>query len=629
MTHEGQHWHATEDCFCCHTCLSSLLGRPFLPRRGSIYCSIACSKGEPPTSSESTVTSPKSFRSPKSHEDSNSDLSETISPSMKRKTVKPLLLESPESSNLPMLRRRASENSPPVSATETLTLKSPNLTQKNSNISGMTPSKISSENSFEAHSSAHIACELSLNVQYENQNSFSNQKSTAILIDAQKKSNSSERMNNLPSSTKIPLQSNSSQFYDLSMQNSKDSPRNSASATTDTPLNTLSLTTSIENTLNKTSHRTNLSSLSEESQQNSVILQSPNIEKNSLIHKREDETKSFSCQTSSQSSRPIQSLENGNSIFEGKSMDDVIPEQVVQRGVELVGAGIDRLVLERSLGCLLAEKGITILKDLAENTSPETLEILLKNKDILSKVSRRQPLDLSALSDLNIEVLLAAYEESNKGNSSSVHTSMPDLSQHGESSGSSSPSHITSHRKPPRKSSLSSRHKDRHNRSVRFDPAQVGNIDVNKSDSIPKDFSDSSSSSGVAPTALEVPKTKSNRHSHCYGRRRNRERGALPRTRSHSSSGIPSNGQKKQQKIPFTTSLEEWDNKSVCSTCSSSSSSDEFDYELPPRRAYGGVRISYVPNDAFAYARRQTGSAQNSPSSRKKLSEKEKNCIIS
>ncbi|KAF7282070.1 hypothetical protein GWI33_003311 [Rhynchophorus ferrugineus] len=54
MSHEGQHWHATESCFCCHTCRASLLGRPFLPRRGAIYCSIACSKGEPPTPSDSS-----------------------------------------------------------------------------------------------------------------------------------------------------------------------------------------------------------------------------------------------------------------------------------------------------------------------------------------------------------------------------------------------------------------------------------------------------------------------------------------------------------------------------------------------------------------------------------------------
>ena len=46
MSHEGQHWHATDTCFSCQHCHTSLLGRPFLPKRGLIYCSIACSKGE-------------------------------------------------------------------------------------------------------------------------------------------------------------------------------------------------------------------------------------------------------------------------------------------------------------------------------------------------------------------------------------------------------------------------------------------------------------------------------------------------------------------------------------------------------------------------------------------------------
>lgn len=55
MSHDGQHWHATDQCFSCSTCRCSLLGRPFLPRRGSIYCSIACSKGEPPTPTDSSV----------------------------------------------------------------------------------------------------------------------------------------------------------------------------------------------------------------------------------------------------------------------------------------------------------------------------------------------------------------------------------------------------------------------------------------------------------------------------------------------------------------------------------------------------------------------------------------------
>ena len=54
MTHEGQHWHATDDCFSCHSCRKSLLGHPFLPRRGLIYCSIACSKGESASSKTSS-----------------------------------------------------------------------------------------------------------------------------------------------------------------------------------------------------------------------------------------------------------------------------------------------------------------------------------------------------------------------------------------------------------------------------------------------------------------------------------------------------------------------------------------------------------------------------------------------
>ncbi|KAL4704886.1 hypothetical protein ACJJTC_019464 [Scirpophaga incertulas] len=65
MSHEGQHWHATERCFACHTCHASLLGRPFLPRKGAIFCSIACSKGEPPTPSDSSGPGPRPTRLPK------------------------------------------------------------------------------------------------------------------------------------------------------------------------------------------------------------------------------------------------------------------------------------------------------------------------------------------------------------------------------------------------------------------------------------------------------------------------------------------------------------------------------------------------------------------------------------
>ncbi|MEE6502584.1 hypothetical protein FKM82_004559 [Ascaphus truei] len=54
MTYDGQHWHATEDCFCCAHCKKSLLGRPFLPKQGQIFCSRACSAGEDPNGSDSS-----------------------------------------------------------------------------------------------------------------------------------------------------------------------------------------------------------------------------------------------------------------------------------------------------------------------------------------------------------------------------------------------------------------------------------------------------------------------------------------------------------------------------------------------------------------------------------------------
>lgn len=63
------------------------------------------------------------------------------------------------------------------------------------------------------------------------------------------------------------------------------------------------------------------------------------------------------------------------------------------------------------------------------------------------------------------------------------------------------------------------------------------------------------------------------------------------------------------------------DASSLCSTCSSSSSeSDDFAYKLPQRKIYGGVRISYVPNDALACARKEQQKKQMpTPNANKKF----------
>ncbi|KAG9353285.1 hypothetical protein JZ751_017861 [Albula glossodonta] len=63
MTYDGQHWHATESCFCCARCKKSLLGRPFLPKQGQIFCSRSCSAGEDPNGSDSSDSAFQSARS--------------------------------------------------------------------------------------------------------------------------------------------------------------------------------------------------------------------------------------------------------------------------------------------------------------------------------------------------------------------------------------------------------------------------------------------------------------------------------------------------------------------------------------------------------------------------------------
>ena len=153
MTHEGQHWHATEECFCCHTCHSSLLGRPFLPRRGAIFCSIACSKGEPPTpstdsnantpnspltpfiklvqkggsidqhpspsneGSDSTLTSPLGPRARKpvnNNNDSLSDASDAASPHSRRRCIKSPLPETHLATKSPKSHRQAITTTPMI-----------------------------------------------------------------------------------------------------------------------------------------------------------------------------------------------------------------------------------------------------------------------------------------------------------------------------------------------------------------------------------------------------------------------------------------------------------------------------------------------------------------------------------
>nr|XP_027225313.1 protein prickle-like [Penaeus vannamei] len=699
MTHEGQHWHATEDCFCCHTCHASLLGRPFLPRRGAIFCSIACSKGEPPTpsdsnantpvapqaptqmlrpstglerrsslsydASDSTLTSPRAPR-PTRHlnHESTSDLSDGASPLPGRRGIKSPLPDVQVVSKSPKMRRRPLPTSPLTDnsgdKSEATSPRSPLLSRKPSSVTGPQP-RITRDNSFQIrdmqrtrHAPA-LSREPSMSGMHgvAQPNSFPQPPSVSsprspgsvLSVDNQGQQRPNENVASpvSPRSPRSPrLQSAHSPRHENHRHNleSPHGPSEAGSSRVSSEVGGSRAPSEIGSP--RPGNRSVAAVTGEEvrgqAQANPLmrspkmgrkalqLQQSPKVGRRALEYRGADgSTVSSSCQTSPHSPPPPLP---GQPLTSTPTCEENVPADKVQRGVELVGAGLDRLVLERSLGRILAEQGINLLREVAATSSPGTLESLLQNSELLSNAARRQPLDLSAMSDLNLEALLAS-EEATRGRASPAHVSMPDLSQHGESSASTSPS-ATPTPGAPRKSSLSSRHKDRHNRSVRFDPAQVGGESPSRQHST-RDPSSSTSSSGSAPTALEVSPAEGSTR----GRRQRHHRGSgsngFPRSRSYSGSE-PSAANRTPRKTPSAPGLEDadWDHESVCSTCSSSSS-DEFDYELPPRRAYGGVRISYVPNDALAYARRQAGNTQppGSPSTRKRFGEKDKNCIIS
>ena len=186
-------------------------------------------------------------------------------------------------------------------------------------------------------------------------------------------------------------------------------------------------------------------------------------------------------------------------------------------------------------------------------------------------------------------------------------SSMPDLSDCHKSDTSSEEIDAQSGkaRHKPRKSNLSGKQKSKTDQgsdatssskalNVRFDPAQV------------PERSPHNSRHGESSSHRH----RSSRHRHSRHRDRERERersssrtrykevsrtGSLPRSHSYS-------GRTGLQEMYNGGRPMEDDEISQCSTCSSSSSDsdDPYAYQLPPRRAYGGVRISYVPNDRFA-----------------------------
>ena len=286
-----------------------------------------------------------------------------------------------------------------------------------------------------------------------------------------------------------------------------------------------------------------------------------------------------------------------------------------------------------------------MIGELTNQMSPEQIEMLMSHmKDKLtSPHSRgsRQPIDLGDvgldkfLSQLSLHHLgndtIQNGKESSPRSSNGSHTpkmpmklpksrsasvgngvqhgsSMPDISDCHKSDTSSDDAfgdHGASRHKP-RKSNLSGRHNksksdltsvnntSSKNLNVRFDPSQVPERSP---------YNERDQDAGVPSRRSRSGKHKSGHHKNrSSSKNRMKEisrTGSLPRSHSYSgrSGGLVDEG-----------------DESDCSTCSSSSSDsdDPYAYQLPQRRAYGGVRISYVPNDRFALSQRHQAVGRSS-----------------
>ncbi|PSN58016.1 hypothetical protein C0J52_08123, partial [Blattella germanica] len=542
MSHEGQHWHATEQCFCCHTCRSSLLGRPFLPRRGAIYCSIACSKGEPPTPSDSSGPGPR--------------LSHTA-----------------------LRQQRHQRPRPPSDAGSSTPPTSPGRARRNLGLPG---SPVSSS---------------------------------------------------APSSPPGQLQSGKySRNYSLPHQ-SATSPQHQQVLRSPPPVRSPKMgRRALQRGANKSLPPT------------PPPPPPPSIDPPSCSPPPPPpptlQGEVTLLQTEEYVLRGLPPIPSGS---HGGSLQALTQQGSGSSQLNISSSactkGLDRVLLERNLERLLSEHGSSVTMATEIQAASPELERLLQARD-----RSREPLHLA---DLNLSLdswqppavtSLPHVNNNNNVNGATSNninshncneglyghaSSMPELT---------APTHLA--QAPPTPTSPIRKVKGKGQLSVRFE-GDHGDED---------EIIDAGEDEACGPTRQRTfPRSRSysgrSRHHRDfdeeYEERRPRARGPRKTT---SESHVPSGSRdSREYRDPNRD-----DADSYCSTCSSSSSSDDYAYELPPRRAYGGVRISYVPNDALACARRQqsvaaaAAAAAGGPRSPTKKTagsstgeDKDKNCIIS
>ncbi|XP_033609898.1 protein prickle isoform X2 [Cryptotermes secundus] len=546
MSHEGQHWHATEQCFCCHTCRSSLLGRPFLPRRGAIYCSIACSKGEPPTPSDSSGPGPRLSHSA-------------------------------------LRQQRHQRARPPSDAGSSTPPTSPGRARRTLGLPG-SPASSSAPSS----PPGQLQCG-----KYSRNYSLPHQPPPSAI-----QSQQHQQVLRSPPPVRSPKMGRRA----LQRGSNKSLP-----PTPPPPPSTDPLPCSPP----------------------PPPPPPPTVQGEVTLLQTEEYV--------------LRNLPPIPSSSHGGSLQTLSQQAAGSSQLNITSAtcskGLDRVLLERNLERLLSEHGSSVAMATEIQAASPELERLLQARDrsreplhladLNLSLDSWQPPSITAHSYLNNNVNGAASNNISTHNcNESLYghaSSMPELAAH-----QTTPQH---HAQPPATPTSPVRKvKGKGQLSVRFEGDH----------GIENDIVDAEEDEACAPPRQRTfPRSRSysgrSRHREFdeeYEERRTRLRGPRKTT---SESHVPSGSRDSRD---YRDSNKD-DVDSYCSTCSSSSSSDDYAYELPPRRAYGGVRISYVPNDALACARRQqsaaaAATASSSPRSPTKKvggsnagEDKDKNCIIS
>uniref|UniRef100_A0A1B6DJX5 Protein prickle n=1 Tax=Clastoptera arizonana TaxID=38151 RepID=A0A1B6DJX5_9HEMI len=503
MSHEGQHWHATEQCFCCHTCQVSLLGRPFLPRRGAIYCSIACSKGEPPTPSDSSGPAPRlANRQKRCNHQPPSEAGSSTPPTSPSNMRRALTLSSSPTQHLFQKPVTSSASSSGPSSPLGHAGASTKYLKTQNNDSSPTSSTLRSPPQIRSPKMGRRALQFSPNKAAPSSTDYS-------------------PIRGLPPLPPPPA----------------SPPANNVTGNaTSKGLDRVLLERNLEKLLSERGYSNLPTNVDQESQSLNCTIDGTIRHKDPAdVMSLETQIQQFIIRDDVQSSN----LNVDRLVIESKNLSLLKPE-------------LKKMFLDQSnndVGCSLVRAEIHQL--LSNNVSSEEQNINSIDQEEIERLlaersSRdREPLRLT---EGNISLDSWGPQQSESPHDSGHASSMPELAV-----------------QPPIPSSP-----QRKNLSVRFQ--------------------------GTSPDT--------------------EERHIFPRSRSYSG------------RSELAIEKEHNDGDSYCSTCSTSSSSDDLSaYQLPPRRAYGGIRISYVPNDAFAIARQRQQAVQPKSPSKKIIDEK--NCIIS